>query len=62
MTNSFIATPVPKESYDALKDFFFLYIFGLFTLYLEIFIKVSDLDGTNDLQYHYHMNYNEDEA
>ena len=62
LTNSFIATQIPKENEEALKEFFFLYVFGLFTLYLEIFIKVSDLDGTSDFQYHYHFNYNEEEV
>ena len=52
--------PGPKESQDKIANFFFLYVFGLFTLYLEIFIKISDIDGTHDLQYHYHMNYDDE--
>ena len=40
------------QEQDILKNFFFLYIFGLFTLYMEIFSKVSDFDGSANLQYH----------
>ena len=40
-------------SSDKVKDFFFLYIFGLMSLLLEIYGKISDLDGTANLSYRY---------
>lgn len=40
-------------SSEKVKDFFFLYIFGLMSLLLEIYGKISDLDGTANLSYRY---------
>lgn len=59
MRNAFSGIPISEEQQEPLKEFFFLYIFGLFTLYLEIFAKMSDLDGTSDLNYYYQIE-NED--
>ena len=56
MKNSFENIPISEEEQDPLQEFFFLYIFGLFTLYFELFSRMSDLDGTSELQYHYQMN------
>lgn len=38
---------------EQIKEFFFLYIFGFFTLLVELYSKITDLDGTTDLKYHY---------
>ena len=46
---------VPDSLNDTIKDLFFLYVFGLFTMYYEIYSKISDLDGTSDQQYHYRV-------
>ena len=46
---------VPESMNDTLKDLFFLYVFGLFTMYYEIYSKISDVDGTSDQQYHYRI-------
>lgn len=43
----------PKTDPDAVKDYFFLYIFGLLSLLLEIYSKISDLDGTANLSFRY---------
>lgn len=63
MKNSFNALPITADKQDTLKEFFFLYIFGLFTLYMEIFAKANDVDGSSQLQYHHQINYegNEEE-
>lgn len=36
-----------------MKDFFFVYIFGTFSLYYEIYNKITELDGTGELNFHY---------
>ena len=46
---------VPDSLNDTMKDLFFLYVFGLFTMYYEIYSKISDLDGSSDQQYHYRV-------
>ena len=37
----------------ALKDFIFVYAFGLITFHFEIYAKITDVDGTTNLKYHY---------
>lgn len=37
----------------SIKDLMFFYIFGMFGLVLELYGKISDKDGTNDLHYYY---------
>ena len=39
-----------------LKDFIAFYMFGMFSLVLEVYGKVSDQDGTSNLQYYYSFN------
>lgn len=53
MITNFKTIPLKEDNLDAFQNFFFLYIFGLFTLHMEIFSKISDLDGTGNNQYHY---------
>ena len=57
MSNPFSALPITPEQEDNIKQYFFLYIFGLYTLYMEIFAQMNDYDGSADLQYHFQMNY-----
>ena len=44
---------VTPEVTEKLIELSFLYVFGLFSFYYEIFNKLTDLDGTADLRYHY---------
>ena len=37
----------------SIKDLMFFYIFGMFGLVLELYGKISDRDGTSNLQYYY---------
>ena len=36
-----------------LKDFIFLYVFGLISFFFQIFGKITDLDGTGKLNFKY---------
>ena len=38
---------------EQMKDFFFVYIFGVFSLYYELYNKITELDGTGELHSHY---------
>lgn len=49
------ALGLDDEKGNVLEQFFFLYIFGLFTLYMDIFSKISDIDGSSSLQYHFRL-------
>lgn len=46
----YMQNPVPERedsgSQEDIKNFFFLYVFGFFTLIVEIYGKFTDLDGT----------------
>lgn len=37
------------------KDFVLLYIFGLFTLFCELYSKLCDIDETAELKYTYQL-------
>lgn len=37
------------------KDFVLLYIFGLFTLFCELYSKICDIDETAELKYGYQL-------
>ena len=36
-----------------MKDFVLFYAIGLFTLFLELYNKISSIDGTSEHKYHY---------
>ena len=36
-----------------MKEFAFIYIFGYFSLYYELFAKFTDIDGTANLETNY---------
>lgn len=38
---------------ESVSEYFFLYVFGLFAFVLEIYAKLTDLDGSGDLSYKY---------
>ena len=45
---------VISSTYAArVKDFSIFYVFGLFSLFLEVYGKISNIDGTGDHKYHY---------
>lgn len=46
---------------NRVKDFIFFYAFGLFAYYLEIFGKISNLDGTSENKTRYSFFTEEDE-
>ena len=40
---------------NALKDFIFLYLFGMVATLLELYGKLTDVDGTSEMRYDYSM-------
>ena len=38
---------------DLVKDFIFIYVFGFFALFSELFAKFTDIDGTGNLETNY---------
>ena len=38
---------------EQLKEFIFVFVFGNFSLYYEIYNKITEIDGTNELNFHY---------
>ena len=38
-----------------LKDFSIFYAIALFTLYYDMYSKISTKDGTDEQKFHYHM-------
>ena len=38
---------------DGLRDFIFLYLFGLVSTVLEMYGKLTDVDGTGEFRYDY---------
>lgn len=44
-----------------IKDFIFFYVFGMFTLILELWSQVSRRDGSSNLQYYYSFQQLDDE-
>ena len=46
---------------DALKDFIFLYLFGMVTTFLEMYGKFTDFDGTAEMRFDYSTKKDEKE-
>ena len=42
------------------KDFSIFYAIALFTLYIDMYSKLSSKDGTDDQKYHYKIEFKED--
>ena len=46
-----------------MKEFSFIFVFGYFSLYYEIFAKFTEIDGTGNLNTDYHpLKANDDET
>ena len=46
-------TNISSDFANKVKDYCLLYVFGLFSLFLELYSKLSNIDGTGDHKYHY---------
>ena len=42
---------------EKFQEIFLLYIFSFFALYMEIFNKINERDGSNELQGYYLINH-----
>ena len=40
---------------NAQKDFIFIYLFGMVATLLELYGKLTDVDGTSEMRYDYNM-------
>ena len=49
------------EVADALKEFAFVYVFGYFSLFYELFAKFTEIDGTGNLETNYQLVGSEEE-
>ena len=49
------------EVADALKEFAFVYVFGYFSLFYELFAKFTEIDGTGTLETNYQLVGSEEE-
>ena len=46
-------TVVSADFANRVKDYSLLYVFGLFSLFLELYSKLTNIDGTGDHRYYY---------
>ena len=55
--NSFNAISLSEDQINKFQEMFLLYIFAHFTVYMEIFNKINEKDGSNQLQAYHLLNH-----